>query len=73
MHWRRWPKKSFCEHINETFLSREIVRDTVTFVFDTSFKRDKKTPIIIDLRNIYNPTELKNMGFEYYSLGRSIV
>ena len=30
-----------------------------------------KKPVIIDLRNIYNPTELKNMGFEYYSLGRS--
>ncbi|MBD23305.1 MAG: UDP-glucose 6-dehydrogenase [Alphaproteobacteria bacterium] len=36
-------------------------------------KKKLKTPIIIDLRNIYNPTELKNMGFEYYSLGRSIV
>ena len=29
-----------------------------------------KKPVIIDLRNIYNPNELKNMGFEYYSLGR---
>ena len=28
-------------------------------------------PIIIDLRNIYNPEEIKNMGFKYYSLGRS--
>ena len=28
-------------------------------------------PIIIDLRNIYNPKEVKNMGFEYYSLGRN--
>ncbi len=28
-------------------------------------------PIIIDLRNIYNPQEIKNMGFKYYSLGRS--
>ncbi len=29
-------------------------------------------PIIVDLRNIYNPEEIKNMGFEYYSLGRDI-
>ena len=29
-----------------------------------------KTPIIIDLRNIYNPTEMRNMGFKYYSIGR---
>ena len=28
-------------------------------------------PIIIDLRNIYNPEEVKNLGFEYYSLGRN--
>jgi len=28
-------------------------------------------PIIIDLRNIYNPEEIKNMGFKYYSLGRN--
>ena len=28
-------------------------------------------PIIIDLRNIYNPKEVKNLGFEYYSLGRN--
>ena len=28
-------------------------------------------PIIIDLRNIYNPEEVKNFGFEYYSLGRN--
>ena len=28
-------------------------------------------PIIIDLRNIYNPEEVKNMGFKYYSLGRN--
>ena len=28
-------------------------------------------PIIIDFRNIYNPEEVKNMGFKYYSLGRN--
>ena len=28
-------------------------------------------PLIIDLRNIYNPEEIKNMGFKYYSLGRN--
>ena len=27
-------------------------------------------PIIIDLRNIYNPKELKELGFSYYSIGR---
>lgn len=36
-------------------------------------KRLKKLmnkPLIIDLRNIYNPVELKSLGFEYFSLGR---
>ena len=28
-------------------------------------------PLIIDLRNIYNPEEIKDMGFKYYSLGRN--
>ena len=28
-------------------------------------------PLIIDLRNIYNPKEIKDMGFKYYSLGRN--
>jgi UDPglucose 6-dehydrogenase len=36
-------------------------------------KRLKKLlnrPVIIDLRNIYNPLEIKSLGFEYFSLGR---
>ena len=27
-------------------------------------------PIIIDLRNIYNPKEIQDKGFKYYSIGR---
>ena len=34
-------------------------------------KRLLNSPIIIDLRNIYNPQEIKNMGFKYFSLGRN--
>ncbi|MFA6309278.1 MAG: UDP-glucose/GDP-mannose dehydrogenase family protein [Clostridia bacterium] len=30
-----------------------------------------KNPIIFDGRNIYNPKEVKKLGFEYYSIGRS--
>ncbi len=36
-------------------------------------KKKLKTPTIIDFRNIYNPSELKIMGFNYFSLGRSFV
>ncbi len=35
-------------------------------------KKLLKRKIIIDLRNIYNPREIKDNGFEYYSIGRSI-
>ncbi len=35
-------------------------------------KKLMKRKIIIDLRNIYNPKEIKENGFKYYSIGRSI-
>ena len=31
-----------------------------------------KNPIVIDMRNIYNPIEMKQLGFFYHSLGREI-
>ncbi len=33
-------------------------------------KKSLKKPIIIDGRNIYDPTKLKEMGFKYFSVGR---
>ena len=35
-------------------------------------KKILKYPVVIDLRNIYEPNELKQLGFNYYSLGRNI-
>ncbi|MGB9639233.1 MAG: UDP binding domain-containing protein, partial [bacterium] len=31
-----------------------------------------ETPIIIDGRNILNPLDIKEIGFEYYSIGNNI-
>ena len=33
-------------------------------------KKLLKRHVIVDLRNIYNPTEIRENGFEYYSVGR---
>jgi UDPglucose 6-dehydrogenase len=33
-------------------------------------KREMKTPVIFDGRNIYNPEKLRKMGFTYYGVGR---
>jgi UDPglucose 6-dehydrogenase len=29
-----------------------------------------RRPLVVDLRNIYRPAEMKARGFEYHSLGR---
>ncbi|MEZ5937915.1 MAG: UDP-glucose/GDP-mannose dehydrogenase family protein [Hyphomonadaceae bacterium] len=29
-----------------------------------------KTPVVVDLRNIYNPAEMNRLGFKYHSVGR---
>jgi len=33
-------------------------------------KQKMETPIIVDGRNIYDPTNMKNLGFEYFCIGR---
>jgi UDPglucose 6-dehydrogenase len=36
----------------------------------TKIKKLLKTPVIFDGRNIYNPDQLRGLGFTYYSMGR---
>src|SRR3954466_4329753 len=33
-------------------------------------KKSLKTPVVFDGRNIYNPEQLRGLGFTYYSMGR---
>jgi len=33
-------------------------------------KSTMKSPLMIDLRNIYRPEEMAEAGFDYYSIGR---
>jgi UDPglucose 6-dehydrogenase len=30
-----------------------------------------KSPVVVDLRNVYKPSEMRDMGFSYHSVGRS--
>ena len=30
-----------------------------------------KAPVLVDLRNIYRPDDVREAGFTYYSIGRS--
>ena len=33
-------------------------------------KENLKSNIVVDLRNIYSPEDMKKRGFDYYSVGR---
>jgi UDPglucose 6-dehydrogenase len=33
-------------------------------------KRALKSPVVVDLRNIYRPAEMKELGFQYHGIGR---
>ena len=69
----RWCKDSYEASENSDALV--ILTEWNQFrAFDLKrLKKKLKTPTIIDFRNIYNPLELKIMGFNYFSLGRSFV
>ena len=34
-------------------------------------KSELKAPIIVDLRNIYDPADVRRRGFKYVSVGRT--
>ena len=34
-------------------------------------KRVMRVPALVDLRNIYNPAEVRDLGFTYVSVGRA--
>jgi UDPglucose 6-dehydrogenase len=39
----------------------------------TRLKRIMKSPIVVDLRNIYRPEDMRDLGFRYVSIGRQPV
>jgi len=75
-------KKIFGERIRYAARSYDALRGASALLVVTEwnefrrpdFQRIKallKTPVIFDGRNIYDPAELRNAGFHYYSIGRN--
>lgn len=74
-------KKLFGNKIEYIQDNYEVVKDSDALVVITewnefrrpNFEKIKnlmKTPVVFDGRNIYDPHEMKNMGFTYYGIGR---
>lgn len=79
------PKaKKLFKNINFCSNSYEVARDSDCLVIVTEwnefkeldFKKIKKLlrhPLIIDGRNIYEPNDMKKLGFKYISVGRKVI
>jgi UDPglucose 6-dehydrogenase len=66
---------TFCENVYETIKDADVL--TILTEWNEfralDFDRVKsllKAPIIVDLRNIYNPADMIDLGFHYTSIGR---
>jgi len=73
-----FPEKQNLKYFDDKY---EALKDTDALIILTDWEEFKKAdlnkikenmrlPIIIDGRNIYQPKDMKNKGFEYYSIGR---
>lgn len=69
------PNITYC---NDTY---EAVKDCNALIFLTEWNQFRsldlekiknllKEPVIVDLRNIYEPTKMEEMGFKYFGVGR---
>ena len=69
------PQLIYCTSVNET------CKDVDAIIIATEWnefraldlkelKKQMKSKIIFDLRNIYNKNEVINLGFEYYGIGK---
>lgn len=65
----------FCEETYETLEGADALIFMTEWNQFRSLDLDKirnllRTPIVLDLRNIYDPQRMKEKGFQYYSVGR---
>lgn len=70
-----FPNLEFAQNVYQAVKDKEaavIITDWPEFL-EMDFKKIKKLmkkPIIIDGRNIFSPQKMKELGFDYYSIGR---
>ncbi len=67
----------WCNDAYETMVSADIVTIVTEWnefrALDIErIKKSMKQPVMVDLRNIYNPDDMKAAGFDYHCIGRSI-
>ena len=69
------PEVTMCESAYEAITGADVV--VIVTEWDAfralDFKRVKElanAPVLVDLRNIYKPEQMKAAGFEYASVGR---
>jgi len=67
---------TFCEGPYEAIEGADVVALVTEWDVFRALDLDRvksllKTPIMVDLRNVYHPEQMQTAGFEYYSIGRS--
>jgi UDPglucose 6-dehydrogenase len=78
----REAKKIFGERIHYAKRNYDTLKDAAALLVLTEWnefrrpdfqriKRLLKNPVIFDGRNIYDPADLRKLGFQYYSIGRN--
>ncbi|MBX7146114.1 MAG: UDP-glucose/GDP-mannose dehydrogenase family protein [Alphaproteobacteria bacterium] len=66
---------TYCDHAYETMKQADLLVILTEWnefraLNLSKIKKLLHNPVIIDLRNIYNPIDMQKFGFSYYSLGR---
>jgi len=73
-----YPYLKYCLHAYDAALDSDCVVivtewDEFRYIDLKKVKEHMKTPCIVDGRNIYEPAELRALGFKYMGVGREIV
>ena len=59
-----------CPRLQVASLNRNGLHETGKSTRFTRIRKMMRTAVIFDGRNIYNPEQIRSLGFTYYSIGR---